>query len=155
MASVLINHSGCALVPYRNRPKLPTSVQPVDHTLPSCNISFVFWLLSSIGFTATQELLEVIKFKDKRGGKLNFTREQNRTAHLEDVISFVENITSVFKPRSLPQESMMTRSMGELQLRGQQREERERELVKTLEEAIGALKTVGDSLSALTSAQGI
>ena len=112
-------------------------------------------MLSSIGFTATQELLEVIEFKYKRGGKLNFTREQYRTAHLEDVISFVENITSVFKPRSLPQESMMTRSMDELQLRGQQREERERELVKTLEEAIGALKTVGDSLSALTSAQGI
>ena len=115
-------------------------------------------MFSSIGFTATQEVLEVIKFKGERDGTQNFTREQYRTAHLEDVICFVENITSVFKPRS-PPDIMMTRSMGRLQL---QREGRERDLTslvvdakKALDEAIGALKTVGDSLSALTSAQGI
>ena len=81
------------------------------------------------------------------------SRTVYRTAHLEDVIDFVDHLGSVFTPRRLPTTAIVTRSLAKMYLQGEvgleEEEEQDQKMGRVIEEGVDAIASLQKMLPRL------
>ena len=105
-----------------------------------------------VGFVARQDILTVVEFTRQRGKHIVLMRTMYHTAHLEDVISFVDHLGSLFSKRGT---TIVTRALARMKLQrevGWDEEEAEQDqgMGRVIEEGVDAIASLEKMLPRLT-----
>ena len=108
-----------------------------------------FSIFSYVGLVACQDILKVVEFTRQRGNSRKHIVLM-RTAHLEDVISFVDHLGSVFGKRGT---TIVTRALASMKLQrevGWEEEAEQDQVDRLIEEGVDAIASLEKMLPRLT-----